>query len=293
MTNQPLLHRPESMPELLTLLRTHGEDAKILAGGTAFTILFKGGLLRPDHVVSAMGVPGLSDVFVTPDRVEIGTLARLRDVERHPAVRRMHPVLAATLRLVANARVRNAATIGGNIAEADPTSDPPAVLAALDAVVHVASTEGRRELPFRDVVVDYFETALAADEMITHVVVPTLGRSWGGTYLKFLSRTAEDRTCLGVAAFVNVDAEGRCAALRLSVVGANPVPLRLPQVEEELVGMVLDEGTLRRLGQCYVEAADPVSDIRGSADYRRRVLGPLIVRAVQQAASRRNEAVLA
>jgi carbon-monoxide dehydrogenase medium subunit len=288
-----LLHRPTTQDELLDVLAEHGDAAKVVAGGTAFTILWKAGLLRPEHLVSAMAVSGLGELAAGERQVSIGALCRLRDVERDGGVRRCHPVLAGTLRLVANARVRNVATMGGNVAEADPTSDPPCVLTALDAVVHVASREGRRAIPFREFVSDYFETVLHPEEVVTHVNVPTLAPDWSGTYLKFLSRSAEDRTCLGVAAFVRDDGAGTCAGLRVSVVGATPVPLRLRDVEAQVVGRMLDDACLAEVAAQYVAASDPISDVRGSADYRRRVLAPLVVRAVRRAARGTHDAVLA
>jgi carbon-monoxide dehydrogenase medium subunit len=293
MTTQPVMHRPGSEEELLALLARHGDDAKVVAGGTAFMILWKAGLLRPGHVASASRVPGLSSVHAAADgtAITIGALARLRDVERDPQVRRRLPVLAATLRVVANVRVRNVATMGGNMAEADPTSDPPAVLAALDAQVEVVRSSGVRRLPYREFVRDYFETALEADELVRRVVVPVLP-GWTGSYVKFLSRSGEDRTCLGVAAFVATEDGGVLSGLRVAVTGAGPVPLRLPQVEEQVPGHAPGE-CIPDVAAAYAAAADPVSDVRGSAEYRRQVLPALVERAVRRAAAGFDDAVLA
>jgi carbon-monoxide dehydrogenase medium subunit len=293
MTQAAVMHAPETQDEVLDVLAEHGEAAKIVAGGTAFMILRKAGLLQPEHVVSPMRVAELRGVAAEEGSVSIGALTLLRDVQRSREVRRDQPVLAAALTLVANTRIRNVATMGGNVSEADPTSDPPAVLTALDAVVHIASTDGERQVPMRDFYRDYFESVLRPEELVTRIVVPALGREWGGTYLKFLSRSAEDRTCLGVAAFARSNSDGVCTGLRLSVVGATPIPLRLPDVEKSVAGQVLDAEVLEQLADRYVEASDPVSDVRGSAEYRKRVLAPLIVRAVRRAAAHQNGAVLA
>ncbi len=287
------MHRPEHLEHLLELLHQHGDAAKVVAGGTAFTILWRAGLLQAEHVLSATAVPGLGDVQAHDGRLSVGALARLRDVERTEAARRCSPVLASALRLVANVRVRNVATVGGNVSEADYTSDPPAVLTALDAAVAIRSKEGERELPIRAFLVDYFETALRADEFVTRVHIPVLGPDWGGSYLKLVSRSAEDRTCLGVAAFVRRGENDTCAGIRVAVVGANPVPLRLDDVEDSFVGQDLREETFTSLAADYTAAADPVEDNRGTASYRRRVMGPLIVRAVRRAARATNDAVFA
>lgn len=288
-----VLHRPAELPELLALLAEHGDDAKIVAGGTAFTILWRAGLLSAGHLLSATGVAGLTGLSADADGLTIGALTRLRDVERAQETLDVAPVLAAALRLVANVRVRNVATMGGNISEADYTSDPPCVLAALDASVTLTSANSSRELPFSMFLVDYFETALRPDELVTAVRIPRLPAGWSGTYLKLLSRSAEDRTCLGVAAFVTKDESGACGGLRIAVVGANPVPLRLPAADAQLLGSDLGPAAVAELAAQYVAAADPVSDVRGTSSYRRRVLGPLIERAVRRAAWGRNEAVFA
>jgi carbon-monoxide dehydrogenase medium subunit len=183
--------------------------------------------------------------------------------------------------------------MGGNVSEADYTSDPPAVLAALDAEVLVRSRDEARELPIRDFLVDYFETALHPDEFVTGVRIPVLGPEWTGSYLKLLSRTAEDRTCLGVAAFVRRGDDGDCAGARIAVVGANPVPLRLPEVEESLVGRPLEPDAFAAVAAEYAAASDPVDDNRGSSSYRRRVLAPLVVRALRRAARGADDAVFA
>lgn len=287
------MHRPEDLGELLTLLRQHGDTAKIVAGGTAFTILWKSGLLQAEHLVCATSVPGLDAVSASDGRLSIGALARLRDVERSEVTAKAAPVLAAAVRLAANARVRNVATFGGNVSEADYTSDPPAVLSALDAVVIVRSQDEERQIPIREFLVDYFETALRPDEFVTRVELPELSADWAGCYLKLLSRSAEDRTCLGVAALVQRDEDDVCTGVRVAVVGAHPIPLRLPDVERAIVGQRLTTESIASLAAAYAEAADPVSDNRGSGSYRRRVMGPVIVRALRRAARGANDAVFA
>lgn len=290
--HQPLMYRPRSHDELLDLLASHGEDAKLVAGGTAFTILRRSGLLRPDHVISLSAVPDLDGIVRVDAGTRIGALSRLTSVERSSMVRRHHPVLAATVGLVANRRVRNVATMGGNVSEADPTSDPPGVLSALSAVMHLTSRAGARAVPAEEFFVDYFETALREDEMVSHVEVPDLGPSWSGTYLKFLSRSAEDRTCIGVAAFVDLDGD-ECRGLRLALVGMGPVPLRVPEAEQAAVGCRLETEVVDRLAHAYVDASDPVSDIRGSADYRQTVASALIHDAISRAAQGVDDAVFA
>jgi carbon-monoxide dehydrogenase medium subunit len=207
-------------------------------------------------------------------------------------VRSRLPVLTATLGHVGNLRVRNAATWGGNVAEADNTSDLPCLLAALDAEVLARSAARTRTIPIGEFFVDYFETVLAPDELVTEVRVPVPPPRCAGSYVKFVSRSAEDRTCLGVAAFVDTAEDGTCQAVRVAVIGAGPVPLRIPEAEQDLQGVAVSAESMRELARRYVAAADPLSDIRGSADFRLRVLPELIVEAVSRACAGHNGAVL-
>lgn len=285
------VHRPGALGDALALLRDHGEDAKVLAGGTAFTLFHKMGLLDPEHVVTLRGLGELVGVRTDGDDLAIGAMTRLSDVERDPLVRRHLPVLAGTLRLVANLRVRNAATMGGNLVEADPSSDPPAVLVAAGAVARLQRADGARTVPLTGFFRGFLETEVADDELLTEVVVPSPAELGHGSYVKFLSRHTEDRTCLGAAAFVATGRKGRVTSVRVCVIGSDPVPLRLPDVEDDLVGRSLDRAAMEELAERYVAAAQPVSDHRGSASYRRRVMRPLIVEALERASAGDDTAV--
>ena len=283
----PTLHRPRDLDELLDLLSEHGDTARVLAGGTAFTLFYKMGLLEIDHIVASDRVPNLAYIHEDGDVIRLGALTRLRAIETSPIVRRRLPVLAAAMRLVANLRVRNSATIGGNLAEADHTSDPPAMLTALGARVLLQRRDGSRWVPLTEFFQGFFETAIEPDEYLVEVEVPVPEPGWHGMYRKFLSRTAEDRTCLGTAVFVKV-ADGVCAGLRVCAVGAGPTPLRRGDIDEAFVGQSFGGHPLgveagRTLGRRYAEASAPISDHRGSAEYRKRVLVPLIERTLSDA----------
>jgi carbon-monoxide dehydrogenase medium subunit len=287
------VYRPSSLDDALALLADDPESTRLLAGGTAFTILWRAGLIQAEHIVCCGAMTGLDYIRAETGVTVLGALATLRAAEVSPTVRERCPVLCSALRHVANLRVRNVATWGGNVAEADPTSDPPAVLVALDAEVEVRSAAGARVTRVADLIVDYYATTLAPEEMITELRIPALAPGLAGSYVKFVSRSADDRTCLGVAAFVAKDADGRCQELRLAATGAGPVPLRLPLVEAQAAGQVLDDRAAAEVAAAYVAAADPMSDLRGSAGYRRHVLPALISEAISRAMSGQNQAVMA
>ena len=281
---RPKLWRPETLHEALALLREYGDEVKVVAGATAFTIAWKSGLLSARHLLGCTGIPQLRGVEEKREAntLRIGATTTLRDVERHPLTRDRLGVLTATLGAVANLRVRNAATLGGNLVEADYSSDPPAVLSALDARVRLESHDGGRWVPLSEFFVDYYQSVIRPDELLTEVEVPLPAEGWRGCYLKYTSRSADDRTCLGVAALARAGADGECAGLRLCVIGAAATPLRLSAVEQAFVGHSLADD-LADLASQYADAADPVSDLRGSAAYRRRLVRTLIPRAVREA----------
>lgn len=286
------LHCPDTVDEVLDLLAEYGEDAKLVAGGTAFTILWRAGLISADHLIGCARLPGLDRIEADGGTVTLGALARLRSAEISGLVLERLPVVAAALAHVGNLRVRNAATWGGNVAEADNTSDLPCLLAALDAEVRVRSRSAARTVPIGEFFVDYFETALAADELVVEVRVPVPSAGCAGSYVKFVSRSAEDRTCLGVAAFLERDGDGDCADARVAVIGAGPVPLRVREAERDLLGTEVSPEAMRELGARYAAAADPLSDLRGSAEFRLRVLPELVVEALTRAWAGHDGAVL-
>lgn len=284
-------HRPASLDAMLALLAKHGDDAKVVAGGTAFTILWRAGLIRAGHLIGCAGLRGLGEITDDGDSVSIGALATFRAAQASDTVRSSLPVLAAALKHVANVRVRNVATWGGNAAESDNASDLPCLLVAIGAEIEIASQSGTRTVRAGDFFTGYFETVLTPEEFIVRIKVPKRA-GWAGSYVKFVSRSAEDRTCVGVAALVRLADDGTCAAARVAAAGVAPVPLRVTEAEQALRGATLSPGVLDAFARQFTAAADPLSDLRGSAEYRARVLPDLVTEAMTRAAAGADEAVL-
>lgn len=291
MISGSMLHVPDTVEELLDLLSEHGEDATIVAGGTAFSILWESGLLRTGHLVSTRRIPDLDRIEVDAGVLRIGSAVPLADLERNHLVRTHLPAFAEALTLVANPRVRNSATIGGNLTEADPTSDPPCVLTALAAVLRLRSARGTRNVPISEFLVDYLTSSIEPDELLVQIDVPLPAADWHGSYVKFVSRSVDDRTCVGVSAWSSHDGT-HCTGLRLAAIGVAPTPLRVPAAEATVKGKSLSDDVVAELADEYVAAADPVSDARGSADYRRHVLRSMVRRAVELSATGADQAVL-
>lgn len=279
------LHAPTSLDEASQILGRYQGEARAIAGGTAVVLMLRQGLIRPPALVRLDRVQGLHAISIRDDTIRIGALTSLRDVAASALLADRLPVLAGACRLVANVRVRNAATVGGNLCEADYASDPPGVLLALDARVRTRRGGETRELPVADLITDFYETSLAPDELVSDVLIPIPPAGTGGVYLKFITRSAEDRPCLGATALVRLDEDRRIAEARVAVGAVAGKPLRLPGVEATARGQQPSQELFREIGQRYAEAVDPVADVRGSADYRKDMIAVFVRRALTAAAN--------
>lgn len=253
---------PSSLQEALTLRAEH-PDATVLAGATFLGILMNQRLLAPTALLSLGRVEELRRLEVVDGELRLGAMVTHRTVERE--VRDGWPALARAFSVVASPRVRNVATVGGVLADADYASDPPAMLAALGAKVLLRSPRGDRAVSVGELILGYYETCIEPDELLVEVRVPPQPER--ATYRKFRSRSSEDRPCVAVAA-----ADGR-DGLRVVVGAAAETPQDFPE---------LCAGEPAEIGARYAERIEPLSDARGSAAYRRRVIAAEVRRAVEE-----------
>lgn len=267
-----LYARPTSLEDALEVLA--GADAQLLAGGTALTLLRKQGLVERGPTIDLGGIRGLDGISEEADgRLVIGAMATLRSIETSPVVRRLAPVLADVVGRVATVRIRNQATIGGNLAHADPAQDPPPILLVLDAEVEIAGPRGRRRLPLDGFFVDVFETILRPDEILVAIRVPPVAPTSRIGYEKFLPRTADDYATVSVAVRLDVAADGSFGDVRIALGSAAAVPLRVPAAEAVFRGASPSEAAIAAAAEAVIAAVDPMDDARGSADYKREMAG--------------------
>lgn len=263
------LIEPTSIDEAGEILRGD-EDARPIAGGTALLVMMKLGVYIPSTLVNLLKLDGLRDIGLGDDGLRIGGLASIHDVERHPAVREHFPLLASACHVVANIRIRNLATIGGNVAHADYQSDPPTALLALDAVVELTGPSGTRELPLDEFLVGSYETAIEPGEILTALRVPPPPADVAGRYLKFTTRSSEDRPSAGVAVMVRT-ADGRIDDLRIAIGAVSSRPIRLREAELSFRGEAPSVAMIDDIARAAADAVDPIADLRGSVDYKRRL----------------------
>jgi carbon-monoxide dehydrogenase medium subunit len=275
------MHAPTSLPETFELLEKYGEDARPIAGGTALVLLMQQRLVRPEHLIALGRVADLTGIHADGE-LRIGAAVPHRALETNPSVRQAWPLLAAAYHKVATVRVRNVATVGGGLAHADPNQDPPASYIALNARVQIASTNGSREVPMDEFFRDYYETVLEPGEIVTGVIVPRPATDLKTAYLKFLPRTADDYPTVGVAVSFRLE-NGRIADPRVALNAVGPTVIRAREAENVLQGEEPGSDLLRAAAATVPPLTDPISDHRGSANYKSRMAEVFTRRALEQA----------
>jgi carbon-monoxide dehydrogenase medium subunit len=277
------LVEPASLKEAIALIDPDDPDVRAIAGGTALMLMMKAGVFRPTRLVSLRKLGGsFSCIAVAASgELTIGAMTPLSVIEHSPDVLRHAPVIVRTMTRLSNVRVRNVATVGGALAHADPHMDLPPVLIALGASVSVAGSSGERTMPVEDLFTGYYETTLAKNELITQVRVPAQN-STQAVYFKVTAGSADDWPALGVA--VALDMAGlNVKSARIVVSAATSKATRLVAAEKVFVGKTADDTTLKAVADTAADEADILSDVRGSASYKRELLRVYAVRAVRAA----------
>ena len=266
------------------MLAHFGEKGRLYAGGTELLLAMKHDLLRYEHLVDVKTVPGLDKIELKDGSLHIGATTTHRAIEKSPLVSENLPVVAEMARHVANVRVRVTGTLGGNLCFAEPHSDPATLLLALEARTRVKGRTGERTLTMDELIVGAYETALAPDELLSEIEIPFLEKSQRAAYLKF---QIKERPTLGLALVLDLDEGGHVITKARAVVGSvSPKPCRSDQAEALLVGpREKVEKQLADASQALADAADPVDDLEGSAEYKRHLVGVFLRRAFAKALS--------
>jgi len=274
--------RPVDLDGVLGALAQNSGETKILAGGQSLVPMMNLRLVAPKRLVDINRVPGLDRIARDGDRLLIGGLARHTDVLTSPVVREYAPLVVAAYRHVAHRPIRNRGTIGGNLAHADPASELPAVMLALDAEFVLRSLAGERQVAAERFFLGTFETAARADEVLTAIHIPLAAgsRRWG---FEETSQRQGDFALVAVAVTFAVDG-GRCANPRLAYAGAADRAVRIAAAEAALEGQSPDQTLFEQVAAKAAEAADPPEDLHADAAYRRDLVRALTRRALSAAA---------
>ena len=277
---------PRTVEEAVSLLREHGEEAKILAGGQSLMPLLNMRMARPEALIDLSRVTGLDYIRETEGALAIGAMTTKRTVERSDLVESRQPLLHAATRLIAHPQIRNRGTVGGSMAHADPAAEYPAVALVLDAEQRAVGPDGERTIGAGDFFVSYLTTALGPAELLTEVRCPVLGDGTGWAFQE-VSRRHGDFAMTGAAVTLAVGKAGRCEEARIVLFGVGPTPIRAHGAERLVVGEAPEPPLLERAGRKAGEDLDePLSDVHASAEFRRHLAEVLTRRALAEAAAR-------
>ncbi len=277
-------HRPGSIEEALGLLASKGEDAKVLAGGQSLIPAMRFRLAQPAVLIDIGGLAQLEAIEEEGGWLVIGALARETALEESPMIAESYPLLLDTAKVVADPLVRQRATVGGNLAHADPANDHPATMLAYRAEIVAVGPKGKRVIPIDEFFVGLFESALSPDELLTQIRIPKPPAGSGGAYVK-VERKVGDYAISAAAVQLTV-AGGICRSIRIGLTNVSPVPMRATEAESSLVGAALTQAAIDAAARSAAEACDPSADLRGSVEYKKDLTRVVVGRAIRRAMER-------
>jgi carbon-monoxide dehydrogenase medium subunit len=280
------LHEASTLAEAASLLGRYGADARILAGGTDVLVDLKTARTGAGHLISIQALDELRGVQRSPAGLEIGALTTITELNRSSEVAEHYPVIRDAAGRMAAPQIRNAATVGGNLAGAVPCADLPPVLLVCGASVVLWSPRGRRTVGLADLYVGPRKTVLDGDELLERVLVPAPARGFGAAYARFALRDGNAIAVAAVAAGLVLDDTGAVRDARIALGAVAPTPRLVGAAAAALAGRIPDEQAAAEAAQAAMDAAEPISDVRGSVDYRRRLVGTLTRRAIAEARRR-------
>jgi aerobic carbon-monoxide dehydrogenase medium subunit len=276
------LQEPECLEEAASLMSKHGEDSRVIAGGQSLLPMIRTGLVRPGVLISLCSIKDLATIKPTSaGGFHLRTLTTHRQILRSALLKEKTGVLVEAVSRIGSTPVRNFGTIGGNLCHNEMGSDPPSALLVLNAEVECLSVRGRRKMPVSDFLTGYFETCLAADEILTGIEVPAAPADSTAVYLKQAMRPG-DLAIVGVAALLGPGNGGGREA-RIAVGGVGPVPFRATEAERLLRENKLSDELIETAAAAAAAMADPLSDAHASADYRKKMVRVFVARAIKQA----------
>ena len=281
--------KPSSVGEADKLLQEKGENALVMAGGTAVVLLLQRRFLRPELVIDLGGISGLNRIEPDGNALYVGALTPIRSIEKDRSVHLMHGLLAEAAGQVANVRVRNAATIGGSVCFGEPQTDIPPALIAMGAIAILSGPNGERKIPVEEFFLGPYETRRSEYELLTHLYIPPTDLLSGGCHMKFTLGSPENKPVVNVSVLVNTDESRETLINARIVMGAvGGTPILAEKASAALSGERWRDSLIDQVAHMASEEADPIQDLRGSAWYKRRVTKRLVEKALWCAIGRVN-----
>jgi carbon-monoxide dehydrogenase medium subunit len=280
-------HAPQTLDEAIALLGRFGDTAKILAGGQSLIPAMRFRLASPEVLVDINRIRDLAYIEERGDHLAIGAMTREHALEASPVIAKAYPLLLDTAKVIADPLVRNKATVGGNLAHADPANDHPATMLALGAQVIVRGARGTRTIAIDDLFVGLFETSLGPGEILTEIRIPKPAASSGGAYLK-IERKVGDYAVAAVAVQLGLAGarDATIRTIRIGLTNVSPIPMRARAAEAALTGKQPTDDVLEAAGKAAASECAPSADLRGQVDYKRDLVRVLTKRALRRAIAR-------
>lgn len=272
---------PTGLAEAIGLLQQYGDDAKLLAGGQSLVPMMKLRLARPKYLIDLNGIPNLDTIREEHGCIHIGAMTRHTQIEENQLIREKLPMLREAARQIADQQVRNRGTLGGSLAEADPSGDWGPVALALKAEMKCIGLKGERLIPAADFFTFAYTSALGSDEILTEAVFPVPAAESAGIYLK-LEPVAGAFAIVSAAVQMLLDSKEVCQSIGIGVTGRGPVPQQASSVEALLKGKKISPELIEEAGCLVQEGAEPIEDMRGSANYKKKALGAILRRALDE-----------
>ena len=273
---------PKTIEESVALLSKHNGRAKIIAGGTDLLVQIRDKAIQPEHVVDIGYIPGLNYIDYDDKRgLRIGALTTIREIEKSDLIKRLYPVISQAAGLLGSVAIRNVATIGGNLCNAAPSADTAPVLIGLSAKARVTGSSGERVVSLEDFYTGPGCTICNAGELLIEVQVPVPPDGTRGVYLKH-SRTAVDLAVVGVVVIMGLEAGGVCRDAKVVLGAVAPTPIRASKAEGVLTGRKVEAALIEETAEAASMEAQPITDVRASAEYRREMVKVLTRRALEQ-----------
>jgi len=277
---------PKSLSEAIGLLASRGEGAKVIAGGQSLIPLLKLRLASPSLLVDINRIHGLNRIEESGDSLRIGALTRMADVEASDLIMERYPIIHDASEVIGDPLVRNLGTVGGNVSHGDPNNDMPAVMLALGAAFVATGSAGERTIKAQDFFLDTFTVALNHDEILTEIRVPKSRPKSGGCYLKLEQKVADFATA-GVAVQVRLIEGGECEEIGIGLTAVGPAAIKAKKAENWMRRKTwFDSRAVEELARLAAQEANPMTDIRGTAAYKRQVVARLVSRAFRRACKR-------
>ena len=282
-------HESSSLEEASALLNKFGADARLLAGGTELLVDLKSGRRFAKHLISLQSVATLRGIQFHPKGLSIGALTTLSELNRHFHVRRVFPAIHDATSQMAAVQIRNMATVGGNVVCAVPCADLPPVLLVLGASVTAWSPRGRRTIRLESLFAGLRWTVLNPDEILTSVEIPLPGHGFGAAYARFSLREGNSVAVAASAASIQLHSDGTIADAQVALGAVSPTPRLLVAAREALIGSEASEETFDQASAAAMADCEPITDVRGSSEFRRELVGILTKRALTLALQRARE----